>query len=98
MQPVMIVTGGSQGIGAAVAVLAGSRGYAVALTWQSNKLLADNVVSAINAAGGRAIAVQAEMADEASILAFVSHRGRNVWAGDGVGEQCRRARADVQTG
>lgn len=68
MQPVMIVTGGSQGIGAAVARLAGARGYAVALTYQSNKALADGVVSAIDAGGGRAIAVQAEMADEASIL------------------------------
>ena len=70
MQPVMIVTGGSQGIGAAVARLAGARGYAVALTYQSNKAMADGVVDAITAAGGRAIAIQAEMADEASILAL----------------------------
>lgn len=70
MQPVMIVTGGSQGIGAAVARLAGARGYAVALTYQSNQALADCVVADITAGGGRAIAVQAEMADEASILAL----------------------------
>jgi NAD(P)-dependent dehydrogenase (short-subunit alcohol dehydrogenase family) len=70
MQPVMIVTGGSQGIGAAVARLAGARGYAVALTYQSNRALADEVVNEITATGGRAIAVQAEMADEASILAL----------------------------
>ena len=38
MAPVMIVTGGSQGIGAAVARMAGARGYAVALTYQSNRL------------------------------------------------------------
>jgi NAD(P)-dependent dehydrogenase (short-subunit alcohol dehydrogenase family) len=70
MQPVMIVTGGSQGIGAAVARLGAARGYAVALTYQSNAALAEAVVAAITAGGGRAIAVQAEMADEASILAL----------------------------
>jgi NAD(P)-dependent dehydrogenase (short-subunit alcohol dehydrogenase family) len=67
MKEIMIVTGGSQGIGAAVARLAGARGYAVALTWQSNRVLADAVVAEIAEAGGTAIAVQAEMADEASI-------------------------------
>jgi NAD(P)-dependent dehydrogenase (short-subunit alcohol dehydrogenase family) len=64
----MIVTGGSQGIGEAIARLAAARGYAVALTYQSNKALADKVVADIAAAGGKAIAVRAEMADEASIL------------------------------
>jgi NAD(P)-dependent dehydrogenase (short-subunit alcohol dehydrogenase family) len=70
MQPVMIVTGGSQGIGEAVARLAATRGYAVALTYQSNQGLADAVVADIAKAGGKAIAVQAEMASEASILAL----------------------------
>jgi NAD(P)-dependent dehydrogenase (short-subunit alcohol dehydrogenase family) len=67
---VMIVTGGSQGIGAAVARLAGTRGYAVALTYQSNQALANAVVADITAAGGRALAIQAEMADEASIVSL----------------------------
>jgi NAD(P)-dependent dehydrogenase (short-subunit alcohol dehydrogenase family) len=70
MQPVMIVTGGSQGIGAAVARMAGARGYSVALTYQSNRPLADGVVADITRTGGRAIAIQAEMSDEASILAL----------------------------
>jgi NAD(P)-dependent dehydrogenase (short-subunit alcohol dehydrogenase family) len=70
MVPIMIVTGGSQGIGAAVARLAAARGYAVALTYQSNRAMADNVVAAITSDGGRAIAVQAEMADEDSIHAL----------------------------
>ena len=68
MQKILIVTGGSQGIGRAVARLAAARGYAVALTWQSNQALADAAVAEIAAVGGSAIAVQAEMADEASIL------------------------------
>jgi len=68
MKPVMIVTGGSQGIGAAVARLGAERGYAVALTYQSNKAMADQIVAAIAAGGGTAIAIQAEMGSEASIL------------------------------
>jgi NAD(P)-dependent dehydrogenase (short-subunit alcohol dehydrogenase family) len=70
MQPVMIVTGGSQGIGAAVARLAGAAGYRVALSYQSSQGKAEAVVADIAGAGGQAIAVQAEMADEASIIAL----------------------------
>jgi NAD(P)-dependent dehydrogenase (short-subunit alcohol dehydrogenase family) len=70
MQRVMIVTGGSQGIGAAIARLAGARGYAVALSYQTSRERAEAVAAEIAAAGGRAVAVQAEMADEGSILAL----------------------------
>src|SRR3954471_5383871 len=66
----MIVTGGSQGIGAAVARVAAARGYAVALTYQSNQHLAEAVASEIACAGGKVLALQAEMADEVSILAL----------------------------
>jgi NAD(P)-dependent dehydrogenase (short-subunit alcohol dehydrogenase family) len=68
MRRILIVTGGSQGIGEAIARLAATRGYAVALTYQSNQAMAAKVVADIEAAGGTAIAVQTEMADEASIL------------------------------
>ena len=54
MAPVMIITGGSQGIGAAVARLAGARGYAVALTYQSNRRMADEIVTTITTGGGQA--------------------------------------------
>jgi NAD(P)-dependent dehydrogenase (short-subunit alcohol dehydrogenase family) len=70
MGQVMIVNGGSQGIGEAVARLAAGRGYAVALTYQSNRTMAEKVVADITAAGGTAIAVQAEMAEEGSILSL----------------------------
>lgn len=63
MKQVMIVTGGSQGIGAAIARQAGRQGYKVALTYQSNQAMAEAVAAEI---GG--IAVKAEMADEASII------------------------------
>jgi len=67
---VLIVTGGSQGIGAAVARQAAKAGYAVALSFVRNRAMADDVVAGIAAAGGKAIAVQAEMADEASVVSL----------------------------
>ena len=70
MQPVMIVTGASQGIGAAVARLAGRRGYRVALTYRGNQAMAEAVVADIAAAGGQALAIQAAMEDEAAIVAL----------------------------
>ena len=78
MKPVMIVTGGSQGIGAAVACLAGARGYAVALTYQSNRAMADAVVRDIEAAGGAALAIQAEMAEESAILSMFATVDRDL--------------------
>ncbi|HTN12866.1 MAG TPA: SDR family oxidoreductase [Acetobacteraceae bacterium] len=62
--PVMIVTGGSQGIGAATARLAAARGYAVALSYRSAADHAARVVKDIRARGGIALAVQADAASE----------------------------------
>ncbi len=65
---VCLVTGGSRGIGAATACLAAARGYAVALTYLSRAEDAQRVVARIEAAGGRALAVQADVGDEAALL------------------------------
>jgi len=67
-QPVLLVTGGSRGIGAATARLAGERGYAVCVNYRRNRAAADAVVAAIRAGGGAAIAVQADVALEADIM------------------------------
>jgi NAD(P)-dependent dehydrogenase (short-subunit alcohol dehydrogenase family) len=64
----MLVTGGSRGIGAATAVLAAANGYAVAVNYHSHRRDADAVVAAIGAAGGRAVAIGADVADEAEII------------------------------
>ena len=56
MKPVLVVTGGSQGIGAAVARLAAARGWAVGLSYNRGARAADTVVADIRAAGGTAIA------------------------------------------
>ncbi|MFC7288368.1 SDR family oxidoreductase [Herminiimonas glaciei] len=65
---VMIVTGGSRGIGAEIATLAAADDYAVCISYVKNKTAADVVVAAIREAGGTAIAVAADMAVEADIL------------------------------
>ena len=56
--PVLLVTGGSRGIGAASALLAARQGWAVAVNYQGNQAAADAVVQQIRAAGGTALAVQ----------------------------------------
>lgn len=64
----LIVTGASRGIGAAVSKLAGSRGYAVAVNFSTGEAEATTVVREIVATGGRAIAIQADVAREADIV------------------------------
>lgn len=70
MDQVLLVTGGSRGIGAATALLAASKGYAVAVNFSANSLAADEVVRQVRAAGGTALTVQADVADEAQVLAM----------------------------
>jgi NAD(P)-dependent dehydrogenase (short-subunit alcohol dehydrogenase family) len=64
----LLVTGGSRGIGAALARLAGRRGYAVAVNYATDRASAQRVVEAIAAAGGRALAIGADVAVEADIM------------------------------
>jgi len=70
MNPIVLITGGSRGIGAATALLAAQRGYAVAVNYTSNSLAADDVVRQIRAGGGTAITVQADVAVETQVLAM----------------------------
>ena len=62
--PVLVVTGGSHGIGAAVARLAAAWGWAVCLSYSRSAAEAEAVADGILVAGGRALAVQADAADE----------------------------------
>lgn len=70
MKKVLIVTGGSRGIGAATAKLAATQGYAVCVNYLHNQQAADAVVADIQASGGIAIAMQADLAVEAQIEAL----------------------------
>ena len=66
---VVLVTGGSRGIGAAVARAAAAAGWAVCLTYRAEEAAAASVVAEIEAAGGTARAVRADNAVEADVLA-----------------------------
>src|SRR3989344_4090914 len=70
MDKIVLITGASRGIGAATAQLAARQGWAVAVNYQGNQAAADAVVQQIRAAGGTALAVQADVADEAQVLAM----------------------------
>jgi len=64
---ILLVTGASRGIGAAIARLAGDRHYDVAVNYLRDEKAADAVVQAVRAAGRRAVAIQGDMAREADI-------------------------------
>lgn len=68
VERVVLVTGGSRGIGAATARLAAQRGWSVAVNYTSNEAAARQVVQAVRDTGRRAIAVQADVADERQVL------------------------------
>ena len=68
VERVVLVTGGSRGIGAATARLAAQRGWSVAVNYTSNEAAAQQVVQVVREGGRRAIAVQADVADEAQVV------------------------------
>jgi len=67
---VVLITGGSRGIGAATALLAAGQGYAVGVNYRRDEAAAASVVAQIVAAGGRAVALQADVSDEADVVAM----------------------------
>ncbi len=68
MDKVIVITGGGRGIGAATAKLAGERGYAVCVNYLRDRTAADEVVRAITQAGGKAIAVGADVSTETDVI------------------------------
>ena len=68
MNKVLLVTGASRGIGAATAILAAKRGYAVCINFRQNAGAAEKVVGEIEFAGGKAIAVSANVSEESEVL------------------------------
>ena len=66
----VLVTGGSRGIGAATSLLCAQQGWAVAVNYASGAAPAAALVAQIRAAGGTALAVQADVSDEAQVLAM----------------------------
>ena len=67
MSGTIVITGAGRGIGAATARLAAQRGYAVCVNYRSNRAAADGVVADIARAGGKAIAVAADISAESEV-------------------------------
>lgn len=70
MSKTILITGASRGIGRAAAILAGQKGWSVGVNYIGNKAAADEVVAAVIAAGGKARAIQGDVAEEADVLAM----------------------------
>ena len=70
MSKVILITGASRGIGRSAALLAGARGWSVGVNYASNAAAADETVAAVRAAGGKAIAIQGDICDEAAVIAM----------------------------
>jgi NAD(P)-dependent dehydrogenase (short-subunit alcohol dehydrogenase family) len=75
---ILLVTGGSRGIGAATARLAAQRGYTVCLTYLQNHVAAEAVVADITAAGGRALALAADVSVEREVIRLFEHIDANL--------------------
>jgi NAD(P)-dependent dehydrogenase (short-subunit alcohol dehydrogenase family) len=82
--PVLLVTGGSRGIGAAISRLAARQGWRVAVNYAVNRAAADAVVSEIEAGGGEAFAIQGDVGNAADIAAMFTALDRHFGRLDGL--------------
>lgn len=97
MSGVLVVTGASRGIGAATAMLAAQAGYDIAVNYLSNKDAASAVVAEIEAAGGKAFAVQADVSNSQGVAALfkaVDARGKLAGLVNNAGVVDAKARVD----
>ena len=74
----LLITGGGRGIGAATARLAAARGFAVAVNYRSNSEAAAKVVAEIEASGGSAVAIGADVAVEADVVRLFEECDRSL--------------------
>ena len=78
--PVVLITGGSRGIGAAASRLAARQGWRVAVNYAANREAADAVVASITEGGGEAVAIQGDVGKAADIVSMFTavdrHFGR----------------------
>jgi NAD(P)-dependent dehydrogenase (short-subunit alcohol dehydrogenase family) len=67
-RPVLLIAGGSRGIGASTARLAAERGYDVAINFVNNTKAAEDVAAAVKTSGGNSVTIQGDMSKEADIV------------------------------
>jgi NAD(P)-dependent dehydrogenase (short-subunit alcohol dehydrogenase family) len=80
----ILITGGSRGIGRAAALLAGARGWSVAINYASNGQAAEETAAAVRGAGGQAAIMQGDVASEADVIAMFEAAERDLGPLDGV--------------
>jgi NAD(P)-dependent dehydrogenase (short-subunit alcohol dehydrogenase family) len=68
MKKIILITGGSRGIGAAIALRAADAGYAVCISYLNNEAAADALVAAIKRKGGAAVAIRADVAVDSDVV------------------------------
>jgi NAD(P)-dependent dehydrogenase (short-subunit alcohol dehydrogenase family) len=84
MTKTILITGGSRGIGAATARLAGKRGWSVGVNYAGNADAAAATVRAVEAAGGKAVAIKGDVAEEADVIAMFDETEKAFGTLDGV--------------
>ena len=70
MRPVVVITGGSRGIGAATAKMAAARGYDVAIGYLRNVRAAEQIAGDVKKAGGKVLTVQVDLAESGDVKRF----------------------------
>ncbi|MCB1656050.1 MAG: SDR family NAD(P)-dependent oxidoreductase, partial [Pseudomonadales bacterium] len=70
MDKVILITGGSRGIGAATAILAAQQGYRICINYLTDAAAAHEVLARVHALGAKAIAVQADVSNEEEIISL----------------------------
>jgi len=80
----ILITGGSRGIGRATAILAGARGWAVAINYIGNERAAEQTAEAVRQAGGRAAIMRGDVSVEADVATMFDAAERELGPLDGV--------------